>query len=301
MGGLIKLYIAAHKQSYVPNHPLLVPLQIGTALHQPLPGMLHDNDGVNLSAQNNTYCELTGQYWAWKNEQADYYGFYHYRRYFTFEPQKRPYVIYDYPNEATLQRMGYAPDKMAAFIQQYDLLVPKAEAMYETVWDNYRRAPYHFSEDLQMMAQIVEQQHPEYQSAVMQYLNGTQMYLKNMYIMKHDLFHQYCSWLFPLLAEFDQRNNWNKYKNHPAALRVDGYLAERLFGIWYTRLKQQGTARSGELSRVHFANLDGGKGNLQKMKLVNTILPPGTRRRSIVSRGARAVLKKKADAKLRHS
>lgn len=301
MGGLIKLYIAAHKQSYVPNHPLLVPLQIGTALHQPLPGMLYDNDGVNLSAQNNTYCELTGQYWVWKNEQADYYGFYHYRRYFTFAPQKRPYVIYDYPNEATLQRMGYAPDKMVAFIQQYDLLVPKAEAMYETVWDNYRRAPYHFSEDLQMMAQIVERRYPEYQSAVMQYLNGTQMYLKNMYIMKHDLFHQYCSWLFPLLAEFDQRNDWSKYKNHPTAVRVDGYLAERLFGIWYTRLKQQGTARSGELSRVHFADMDGGKGNLQKMKLVNTILPSGTKRRSIVSRGARAVLKKKADAKLRHS
>ena len=29
----IKLYIASHKPTYIPEHPLLVPLQIGTALH----------------------------------------------------------------------------------------------------------------------------------------------------------------------------------------------------------------------------------------------------------------------------
>lgn len=299
MGKRIKIYIATHKQTYVPMHPLLLPLQIGTALHQPITNLLHDNEGEHISAKNSAYCELTGQYWVWKNEQADYYGFYHYRRYFTFMPQKRPYVIYDYPDEATLQRMGYAPDEMAAFIAQYDLLVPKAEAMYETVWDNYRRAPYHFREDLEHIVQLVKDWYPAYRSATLHYLNGTQMYLKNMYIMQHDLFHQYCSWLFPLLEEFDRRNDWTKYTNHPAALRVDGYLAERLFGIWYTHLKQQKVAKSCELGRVHFADVDGGKGSLQKMKLINTVLPAGTRRRSLVSRGARYVLKKQANAKLK--
>ena len=109
--------------------------------------------------------------------------------------------------------------------------------------------------------------------------------------MKHDLFHQYCSWLFPILEEFDQRNNWDKYHGNDAAMRVDGYLAERLFGIWYTHLKQTERIKTYELSRVHFAAIDGGKGGLQKMKLVNAILPPGTRRRSMVSRCARYVLK----------
>ena len=110
--------------------------------------------------------------------------------------------------------------------------------------------------------------------------------------MKHELYHQYCSWLFSVLEEFDQRNNWDKYKGSTAAMRVDGYLAERLFGIWYTHLKQDANIKSCELSRVHFANMDGGKGGLQRMKLVNMILPPGTRRRSVVSRCARYVLKK---------
>ena len=45
---------------------------------------LHDNDGENISSKNPMYCELTAQYWAWKNADADYYGFCHYRRYFDF-------------------------------------------------------------------------------------------------------------------------------------------------------------------------------------------------------------------------
>ena len=44
--------------------------------------MLHDDEGDNISNKNKTYCELTAQYWAWKNMEADYYGFFHYRRYF---------------------------------------------------------------------------------------------------------------------------------------------------------------------------------------------------------------------------
>ena len=200
-----------------------------------------------------------------------------------------------FPMKQCWSRMGYEPEQMEQFISRYDIIAPKAENMYETAWDNYRRAPYHFIEDLQLVAQLVQQNHPDYRQATQQYLNGTALYLKNMYIMRGELFQQYCSWLFPLLEQFDRQNHWQKYQNHRAALRVDGYLAERLFGIWYTHLKQQGQVRSCELPRIHFANLDGGKGTLKAMKLVNALLPPGTRRRSVASRGARRVLQERAN------
>ena len=57
----IKIYVASHKQTYVPDHPLFVPLQIGTSLHEPLNGYLHDDCGENISGKNRSYCELTGQ------------------------------------------------------------------------------------------------------------------------------------------------------------------------------------------------------------------------------------------------
>ena len=51
-------------------------------------GVYQDNQGDNISSLNKSYCELTTQYWAWKNMQADYYGFCHYRRFFSFSEKK---------------------------------------------------------------------------------------------------------------------------------------------------------------------------------------------------------------------
>jgi len=151
----IKLYIVTHKPTYIPQHPLFVPLQIGTALHALIPHMQHDNTGDHISQLNNRYCELTGQYWAWKNDHADYYGFFHYRRYFSFVHEELPYRILDYPDDTALQSLGYDADYMQSFISQYDIIVPKAENMHETAWQNYARAPHHYVEDLQLAVEIV--------------------------------------------------------------------------------------------------------------------------------------------------
>lgn len=55
-------------------------------------GVYQDNQGDNISSLNKSYCELTTQYWAWKNMQADYYGFCHYRRFFSFSVFS-PYLV----------------------------------------------------------------------------------------------------------------------------------------------------------------------------------------------------------------
>ena len=49
-----------------------------------------DDIGDNISSKRNSYCEFTVQYWAWKNEVADYYGLCHYRRYLTFSDKRFP-------------------------------------------------------------------------------------------------------------------------------------------------------------------------------------------------------------------
>ena len=84
----IKILVSAHKDVYVPENILLQPIQAGAALAEKrLPGMLHDDEGQQISGKNKAYCELTVQYWAWKNLEADYYGFFHYRRYLDFSKE----------------------------------------------------------------------------------------------------------------------------------------------------------------------------------------------------------------------
>lgn len=77
MAKKIKIFVCLHDMFYVPEHALLEPIQVGTAIaDKRMEGMLHDNTGENISEKNRMYCELTAQYWAWKNRpELDYYGF----------------------------------------------------------------------------------------------------------------------------------------------------------------------------------------------------------------------------------
>ena len=68
MSDAIKLYISCHKRGvHIPDNPLLVPIQVGSSLaSERFDEMVQDNTGDNISTKNRSYCELTGQYWAWK-------------------------------------------------------------------------------------------------------------------------------------------------------------------------------------------------------------------------------------------
>lgn len=88
----IKLFVSCHKlDTHIPDNALLQPIQVGAALAASrMPNLLHDDEGDSISEKNRSYCELTGQYWAWQNTDADYYGFLHYRRYFNFSKTEYP-------------------------------------------------------------------------------------------------------------------------------------------------------------------------------------------------------------------
>ncbi|MFR2983850.1 MAG: DUF4422 domain-containing protein [Bifidobacterium pseudocatenulatum] len=78
--------MSAHKPAVFPEGNSILPCTgwCGPCRKAVSTAHLHDDEGENISDENPGYCELTAQYWAWKNEDADYYGFCHYRRYFDF-------------------------------------------------------------------------------------------------------------------------------------------------------------------------------------------------------------------------
>lgn len=270
----IKLFVCCHQPNEVPKHPLLVPIQVGTALAvQRFEGFLHDDVGENISVKNRSYCELTAQYWAWKNIDADYYGFFHYRRYLYPKASERlPYRIEGTANRILLEWLDF--NKFERLIPQYDLIAPIGEDMHIPVREHYIRAPFHCRKDLELVEQIIQECYPEYLPAMEQYLSQSVCYFGNIYIMKRQLFRDYCGWLFSILEEFDQRVDLTGYS--PQELRVNGYLAERLFGIWLTHVRD--SLCVCELPRVHFVPESAAR---KKRKLVNLLLPPGSRRRNL--------------------
>lgn len=268
----IKLFVCCHQPTKAPKHPLLVPIQVGAALaDRHFPGFLHDDTGENISTKNRSYCELTAQYWAWKNADADYYGFFHYRRYlYPNAKAKRPYRIERKPELDLLNRLGY--EDFAELIQRYDMILPMGENMYIPVREHYAKAPFHHEKDLELVEKILKEISPEYGQALEQYLSGTSCYFGNIFIMKKTLFQGYCKWLFSILEEFDRRTDFGNYG--PQGMRVDGYLAERLLGTFY--MYQKHKSYTLELPRVHFFYNQ--KEWLTKT-ILNAIFPPGSVRR----------------------
>ena len=150
----IKLFVThtPNRNTVRIEHPLMYNVIAGSAfLTQSVPeGMLLDNEGDNISFKNKSYCELTTQYWAWKNQTADYYGFCHYRRYFSFSKVNLQEadcgcLIYPVLSENVKQELCMDEASMRQTIEQYDFLIAKGipvnALQAKSVYQHYKNAP----------------------------------------------------------------------------------------------------------------------------------------------------------------
>jgi len=272
----IRIYVCCHKPFNVPKCDILVPMQVGAALaDNHFDNFVCDDTSDNISSRNRSYCELTALYWAWKNEVHDYYGLFHYRRYLYPDPdEKLPYTISKRADEATLEKLGYA--SFPEYISGFDLIMPKGEDMHVSVWNHYKNAPFHHIEDLSLLKEIIEKDYPEYTNAMNDYFSQTLNYFGNICIMKKEIFFDYCSFLFGVLNKFDEKSDTGSYGIQDK--RVDGYLGERLLGIYYTKRKSE--LKTAELPRVHFMS----GSSYFKQKTINTLLPPGSEMRAKIKK-----------------
>lgn len=259
----IRIFISTHKRVDVPPASMLQPVQVGPGLRTDrMSDTFHDDEGENISDKNPRYCELTTQYWAWKNQDADYYGFCHYRRYFDFSAQyhtENPYgeIMDDYIDDEAVQKYGLDNDSIRNCINGYDIITTRFQDLKTTIdnhgnpIDLYKAATDLHIEDLRTVYKLICEMHPDYAEDARTFFKGNHSCFCNMFIMRKQLFFEYSEWLFPILREFDRRTNMSTYSQE--GLRTPGHLAERLLNIWLIHKKRvsQGL-HFKELQCVHF-------------------------------------------------
>lgn len=259
----IKILISCHKESDFISNSILMPIQVGTALSDKrLPGIQHDDEGENISEQNMKYCELTAQYWAWKNLNADYYGFFHYRRYLSFNKLKKNYDSYGniyrkYINDEIVSELSLDEESILKTVDGADVILPERKdlrkmpiRMGRNMRDQYEADGQLRLEDLDIMIQVLHEKYPVYDTAVEKYFRGCYSYLNNMFVMKKELFFDYCEWLFGILEECDKRLDYTEFSIE--RYRTLGHFAERLLNIYLIPLVQDKTIRVKELQTVLF-------------------------------------------------
>lgn len=217
----IKIIVATHKKYEMPKDTMYLPVQVGKEGKKDL-GYQPDNEGENISLKNPYFCELTGLYWGWKNLNADYVGLSHYRRHFSIEkrvPKDRKGRI-----NSTLKE-----EQLKEILRSTDIIVPKKRNYYiENLYSHYKHTMY--IEPLEETRKIIEEKYPNYLNEFDRLHKRTSAHMFNMFVMKKEIANEYCTWLFDILFELENRIDVTQYDDFHA--RFFGRISELLLDVW---------------------------------------------------------------------
>lgn len=265
----IKIFVSHRidQDSETIDNPLFIPVRCG-AVYDEREGvtMLGDDTGDNISKKRLSYCELTVQYWAWKNVKADYYGLCHYRRYHNFSGVSYPVatgeanngcVVAESFSQENIDKFGLTEAQIRLFLKDADVVVHRPIQLKDSGaknnYDAMRSSPkYHNMHDIDTVLEIISKKYPEMMRYANEYMSSTDSWLYNCYIMKAEIFDAYCSWIFDILSELEKVLDDKNYTM--TQFRAPGLIAEHFFGAYLLYLREKGKYRIVETELVFLNN-----------------------------------------------
>lgn len=216
----MKIYVVTHKPVSIDKYNLdscYNLIRVGSYSKEES-YLISDSTGDNISEKNPNYCELTAQYWIWKNDkESDITGLCHYRRYFT----KRPI--------STSSKFFLNENDIREILRNNDAIVARDESFKIGAYEVYLNCGY--EKDLAMTKEAISKLCPEYlpyyESA---FENSASFRIGNMMIARKEIFDAYSEWLFKILGYVEEHISLEGYTVQEA--RVYGYLSERLLNVW---------------------------------------------------------------------
>ena len=209
----VKLIIAVHKECYLPEGEIYLPLHVGAACNECVLPYTRDDSGDNISKLNPLFCELTGLYWAWKNLDYDWLGLVHYRRFFSSKHKK-----------SILQR-----EELLPLLEKYRVILPRKRHYYiETIFSHHDHT--FDGTQFEKTRQIILIKYPDYIEDFDLFMKQRSAWLFNMMIMPNDLLNNYCFWLFDILFELKEHVDISKMTAFEK--RYIGRVSEYLLNVW---------------------------------------------------------------------
>ncbi len=188
--------------------PNSIPIEVGAALRDNFLFSLHDNTGDNISTENPYYGELTGMYWVWKNtiiKDEEVIGFSHYNKRLNISREKAIKWVEKNHGMITLKpskiRNHPVPDEVFSTIQ----ILKETDEKYYNAW--YKL-------------------YDNEATAIEDSCRGA-----NIFITSGKIFHEYCNWLFPILAELRKRVG-DKPDVNLYWRRYCAFMGERLLSVY---------------------------------------------------------------------
>lgn len=156
---------------------------------------------------------------------------------------------------------------------EYDIVLPESLKFPISIYEQYNT--YHNKNDINLIIEIILELYPEYSQSLLTTFSSKSFYERNMFIMSKDNFIKYCEWVFNILSQFNNVQNFhttqdvmNYVSNHKEdyknvnininnyfstidySARIQGFLMERLFNVYITHnFKKILECKKLELSR----------------------------------------------------
>lgn len=241
----IKVVVAAHKQYKMPQDNMYLPIHVGAKGKSDI-GYERDDKGDNISEKNNTYCELTGMYYAWKNLDADYLGLVHYRRHFSVKSKR-------YIKENGVFESIMSKEEACRIFEEYDLIVPAKRKYYiETLYSHYAHTLNETHLDLAKT--IIAKECPSYMPFVEKAYNQKWGYMFNMFIARREIYDSYCEWLFDILEKMEEGIDLSNLSTFES--RIFGRVSEILFNVWVLYQIENNQIKIKEVKHMHMETIN---------------------------------------------
>lgn len=169
----------------------------------------YDDSEDNIAIKNPTYCELDADYWAWRNlkeSEYDYFGLSHYRRSLDVDEQ----IL------------------SAVSEQNIDVLLPYPMIHVPNIKEHHTR--YTNEGEWEALLLAIKELYPEYYNDYERIFSSQYMYNYNMFIVKRNVFFDYCEWLFRI--DFRTEEIVKEKKIEPAK-RYLAYYGESLLTLYF--------------------------------------------------------------------
>lgn len=177
-------------------------IQAGATLTDVRVSPLSDSTGVNISAKNLQYCEMTATFWVWRNTSHDWSGIEHYRRHLLVTPNM------------------LAPD--------VDAVLPLPYLCYPNETAQFRR--FVSETTLRALHVALQSLYPHEYDAYRNILLGKYQYTYNLVCARRGVFSAYCAWVFQIMEYMESLTN---IAPELANTRAFSYVAEVLTNIYF--------------------------------------------------------------------
>ncbi|WP_413294132.1 DUF4422 domain-containing protein [Bdellovibrio sp. HCB185ZH] len=252
MKASVAIYVCHHAPGPSYSSEVFKPIHVGKSLSKVNLDAIGDDSGDNISQKNRNYCELTAEYWVWKNQnpKTDYIGLAHYRRFFNFSAKNNSGGIEDFTqfDPETISKFGWSDANVADRCASVDMVIPRLQVnvYFRTNYAAYSH--YHSKQDMDLLVGIVREITPNFEDAIQKVMKRRSGRFCNMFVFKRAYFEEFMDWQFKVLSELEKRTTVNQEDSYQR--RIFGFAAERLLDIYVEHVMKRDNPKVLELPFV---------------------------------------------------